>query len=106
MPTVDEQLLADLKAKLQITWDDAETNRVLTLSVKNGKRYFNELCETEFTFAEGSKEHELLIERCRYDWNNAIDEFEQNFRPVLSRLIMDVAIQQYEEAKADEQTNT
>lgn len=106
MQTTDEQLLADLKAKLQITWDDAETNRILTLSIKNSKRYFTELCETKFTFAEGSTEHELLMERCRYDWNNAIDEFEPNFKRDLSRLIMDVAIQQYEEAKADEQTNS
>lgn len=106
MLTVDEQLLVDLKAKLQITWDDSETNRVLTLSINNGKRFFNELCETQFHFAEGSIEHELLMERCRYDWNNAIDEFEPNFKAVLSRLIMNVAIQQYEEAKANEQTNS
>lgn len=104
--TVDDKLLTDLKEKLQITWEDAETNRNLSLSIENGKRYFNELCETKFTFEEASTERELLMERCRYDWNNAIDEFETNFKPVLGRLIMDVAIKQYEEAKADEQANT
>lgn len=103
---MNEQLLADLKAKLQVTWDDVETNRVLEKSIKNGQRYFNNLCETTFTFAEGNAEYELLIERCRYDWNNTLDEFATNYQREISALIMDVAVSKYEEAKADEQTAT
>ena len=107
MPEVNEnnldlQLLVELKNHLQITWDDSATNKRLSTSIKNGKRFFNDLCEHEFTFEEGSTERELLMERCRYDWNNALDEFKTNFKSDLSKLIMDIAIMQYEEAKADE----
>lgn len=100
--TLDEQLLVDLKMRLHITWEDAETNRVLTISIKSGKRYLNELCETQFTFDEESTERELLMERCRYDWNNALDEFEMNYKRNLLKLIYDAAGKQYEESMRDE----
>ena len=103
---MNEQLLADLKAKLQVTWEDAETNRVLEMAIKNSQNYLNKTCGAEFTFAEGSAEYELLIERCRYDWNNALDEFATNYQREISALIMDVAVSKYEEAKADEQATT
>lgn len=104
---LDQQLFIELKNHLQITWDDNATNTRLQTSIKNGKRFFNELCEHEFSFEEGSTERELLMERCRYDWNNALDEFKTNYKSDLSSLIMDIAILQYEEAKADEeQTNS
>jgi len=103
---LDQQLFDELKNHLQITWDDSATDNRLNTSIRNGKRFFNELCEFEFKFAEGSTERELLMERCRYDWNNALDEFKVNYKSDLSKLIMDIAILQYEEAKANEQTNS
>lgn len=104
--SLDQQLFNELKNYLQISWDDSATNTRLNISIKNGKRFFNELCEHEFTFAEGSTERELLMERCRYDWNNALDEFKVNYKSELSKLVMDIAILQYEEAKAYEQENS
>lgn len=89
-------LLVELKDRLLITWTDAETDRALNRLISRGQSYLNELCATEFTFTEHSTERELLMERCRYDWNNALDEFEVNYQKELQRLLMSVAVKQYE----------
>lgn len=97
-----DDLLVELKDKLQVSWDDKSTNESLIKMIKRGLKYFNGLCGTEFTFTEDSTERELLLERCRYDWNNALDDFEKNFQSELSRLILDIALQKYkEEVTAD-----
>lgn len=90
---LSDELLAELKSKLQITWSESDPE--LTKMIVRGQKYFNELCDIEFTFEEGSTERELLIERCRYDWNNALDDFETNYHKELSRLILDAALKQF-----------
>lgn len=46
-------------------------------------------------FSPESLEYGLLIERCRYDWNRALDEFEQNFASELLGFIQHYALQEY-----------
>lgn len=89
---MDEQLLLALKDNLQITWDDEATNRTLLRHITNGQAFLNGLCETELSYEEGSQAYELLLERCRYAWNNAVDEFEENFKRDLKRLILKTAL--------------
>lgn len=93
--TLDEQLLQELKDNLQITWNDENTDNTLSRYIKSSTTYFNELCETEFSFDEGSMERELMLERCRYAWNNALDEFEINYAKRLRSLILSVAVEQH-----------
>lgn len=90
-----DELLNELKDCLQITWSDTTTERMLMKLLTRGQTYLNEICKTEFTFLEGSTERELLIERCRYAWNNALDEFDVNYKKELQRLIMSVAVEKY-----------
>jgi hypothetical protein len=101
MDLIDE-LLGELKDKLQVTWDDEATIRNLKRMLSSGINYFNELCDTEFNFEEYSSERELLMERCRYIWNNALEDFETNFLQELSRLILKAAVDSYSpEVSAD-----
>ncbi|NEY20504.1 hypothetical protein G4D61_11110 [Bacillus ginsengihumi] len=100
MALIDD-LLTELKDKLQVTWNDDSTNRQLTRMLNRGQKYFNELCGTEFTFEDSSPERELLMERCRYDWNNALSDFEDNFRKELGRLILKVAADDFEVGEED-----
>lgn len=102
-----DDLLIELKDRLLITWEDDSTNRQLNRLIIRGQAYMNELCGKEFTFDEGSPERELLMERCRYDWNNALSDFEDNFCKELSRLILQVAVDEYEaEVTAQDGTGT
>lgn len=97
-----EELLTELKSRLRITWDDE--NKELERIIKRGKSYFLKLTGKAFSFYLDEWETELLLERCRYVYNNAADEFELNFRDELQRLILTVALEKRKEY--GEQTDT
>lgn len=85
------ELLIELKHRLRITWndEDAELERI----IDRAKSYFEKLTSKAFSFELDTWETELLLERCRYVYNNAADEFEKNFADELKRLIMHVALE-------------
>jgi hypothetical protein len=87
---MDDQLLAELKSNLRITWSD-EDEDLKKLLVRAGA-YLNELCGDTLDYSEDGQPKTLLLERCRYVYNNAADEFEPNFKHELSRLILKVAM--------------
>ncbi|WP_107951362.1 head-tail connector protein [Lysinibacillus parviboronicapiens] len=88
------ELLTELKHRLRITWDDedAELDRI----INRAKSYFKKLTGKAFSFELEAWETELLLERCRYVYNNAVDEFEKNFADELKRLILHVALEMRE----------
>lgn len=96
------ELLLELKSRLRITWDDE--NKELERIINRGKSYFVELTGKAFSFSVDAWETELLLERCRYVYNNAADEFETNFKDELRRLILLTALEKRKEN--DEQTTT
>lgn len=93
-------LLNELKSRLRITWNDEDAE--LEKIIERGKSYFKQLTSKTFSFALDDVETDLLLERCRYVYNNAADEFETNFAKELKRLILDVAV---EKRGAHEQEN-
>ena len=76
--TLDETLLEDVKSRLRITWNDEDEQ--INKTIKRGKAYLQKLCGTSFSFDEENQVKQLLIERCRYEYNNALEDFEKNFR--------------------------
>ncbi|WP_107838392.1 phage head-tail connector protein [Metasolibacillus meyeri] len=90
-----DELLTGLKSRLHITWDDEDTD--LEKIIKRAKAYFKRLTGKSFSFGPEDDETELLYERCRYVYNNAVDEFELNFDKELKRLILDVALEKRKE---------
>ncbi len=85
-----ESLLEDLKGALQITWLDEDHN--LRRIIKRSMAYLNELAGAPLDFSKEGQAKTLLIERCRYLYNHAADEFEVNYHHELSRLILKTAI--------------
>ncbi|MGG3808566.1 phage head-tail connector protein [Geobacillus thermodenitrificans] len=85
-----QQLLSDLKERLRITWDEEDWH--LRRLIQQSETYLSELTNASFNFLKEEWPKEILLERCRYVYNNAGDEFEINFHHELSRLILSVAI--------------
>jgi Phage gp6-like head-tail connector protein len=85
-----QQLLSDLKERLRITWN--EEDEYLKKLIQRSEAYLSELTNASFDFSKEEWPKEILLERCRYVYNNATDEFEINFHHELSRLILSVAI--------------
>ncbi|WP_439874852.1 head-tail connector protein [Bacillus mycoides] len=89
---LNETLLEDVKSRLRITWNDEDTQLLKT--IERGKAYLQKLCGTSFSFEEEDQVKQLLIERCRYEYNNALEDYEKNFRGELQRLIVDAALKE------------
>jgi len=85
-----QQLLSDLKDRLRITWN--EEDELLKKLIRRSEAYLSELTNASFDFSKEDWPKDILLERCRYVYNNAGDEFENNFRHELSRLVLAVAI--------------
>ncbi|MED3795878.1 phage head-tail connector protein [Lysinibacillus capsici] len=98
------ELLAELKSRLRITWDDE--NEELERIINRAKSYFEKLTSKAFSFELDAWETELLLERCRYVYNNAADEYEKNFAYELKRLIMHVALEKRADADNGQQENS
>lgn len=84
-------ILVELKRRLRITW--SEQDEELLNIINRAKRYFVKLTGKDFAFDLSDDETELLLERCRYVYNNAADVFEKSFEDELKRLILNVALE-------------
>ncbi|MGE6550309.1 hypothetical protein ACQKFK_15155 [Bacillus mycoides] len=90
MKELSPTLLDEIKHALAITWsdEDKEIARIAGRSVYA----IHDLVGAELDLDVNLSAREMVIERSRYDYNNALDEFELNFKHQLSRLILHVAI--------------
>lgn len=83
-------LLDDVKHALAITWTE-EDNNIVKL-IDRSVYYINDLVGAELDLTVNLVARELVINRIRYEYNNALDQFESNFFQPLSRLTLQVAI--------------
>ena len=90
---VTEELLTAVKDNIYVTWNE-EDESIKKMIAKNAV-YLQSKVSTTLSFSPESLEYGLLIERCRYDWNRAVDEFEQNFASELLGFIQHYALQEY-----------
>lgn len=95
-------MLSELKQKLRITWteDDPDLNEM----IEGSKAYLEELTGTSFDYATDHRAKELVLERCRYVFHNAGDEFEKNYKRELQRFILTIALEK--ERLANETTTS
>lgn len=77
-------MLEELKKSLSITWNDKDES--LQRSIEAGKEYLEGIAGTSLDFKSSSLNKTLLFEYCRYDYNNALEYFEDNFIRQLTQL--------------------
>ncbi|HGH7185570.1 TPA: hypothetical protein ACJMKN_002205 [Bacillus cereus] len=83
-------LLEDVKHALAITWTE-EDNNIIKL-IDRSVYYINDLVGAVLDLKVNLVARELVINRIRYEYNNALDQFESNFEQPLSRLTFQVAL--------------
>ncbi len=77
-------MLALLKERLKITWDYEDV--ALQSIIAEGKAYLNSLTDVELDFDTEGEPRRLLLEYCRYVYNNAGEYFIENFERDILRL--------------------
>lgn len=85
-------MLQELKDYLKITWDNEDD--YLKNIINRGKEYLQDLTGTELDFEGEGQPKSLLLDYCRYYYNNAIEYFEENFKQELLRLQLKEAIKE------------
>ena len=74
-----EQLLADVKDYLQISWTDAATDRRLSDMIQASAVYLDGVTATSNDYTSPGNMRTLLMERVRYQYNGALDAWLNNY---------------------------
>lgn len=90
---VTSELLKDTKDKLYVSWSDNDEQ--IKKIILRASKYIQLKITQELSFTPDSEEYELMLERCRYDWNNALDEFEKNYSSEILALIQSYALKDW-----------
>ena len=73
-------LIDTLKTYLDITWNDEHTNTKLTGILSRAQAKMCAYAGADLTFDDGTEEQQLLLDLCRYVYNNASEDFETNYK--------------------------
>ena len=89
-------MFEDLKSYLKATDDE---NNDLEKLLSDGKGYLNGLAGVELDFESYILAKTLLLDYCRYKYNNASEYFLENFREDILRLQLESAVVKNENFK-------
>ena len=93
-------MVQELKEYLKITWESEDAH--LTTIIDRGKAYLNNLTGTDINFEQEGLPKSLLLDFCRYYYNNSIEYYEDIFRSQIVRLQYQEAIRVSKEVIPDE----
>ena len=97
-------LLTEVKDECGITWSDEDTDRKVNGIIVRAKailnRYAGEPCDYD---ADGA-ERQLLLSLCRYIYNSAYEEFNDNFSEEINALSSRHETLRAMEAETDDST--
>ena len=100
--TAEQQLLADVRNYLDITWTDPVGDTKLTGFISRGKAYLDDIAGTTLDYSVEGEPRALLFDYVRYGRSNALDEFPVNFQSDIIRLQLSQEVATYAaEAAAD-----
>jgi hypothetical protein len=75
----EQTLLDTLKNYLDITWQDEHTDAKLSGILARAQTKICAYAGYDLEFTEGTDELQLLLDMCRYVYNNASEDFETNY---------------------------
>ena len=90
-------MLQALKDKLAITWSDNDTDRKLNSILNTAKSTlaFKLGLPNNFTWVANTQEYNLMLNYCFYEWNDAVDEFDDNYANDILQIRMKYEVDDY-----------
>lgn len=104
---MSELLTQQVKRKLNITWEDEETNARVDDIVGSVDPYLRHKLgvSTEFDFSASGTERDLFLSCCLYEWNHIPrDEWEENYKYTIANVRAQHEVENYlteKEAETD-----
>ena len=94
---MDKNLLQEVKDKLNITWDEEETNRKLEGIINDAIATLNWKLGDRIDYSIEGQEHNLFLNYCMYAYNNCTNEFDDNYFNEIMQLRQKYEVLNYEE---------
>lgn len=94
----DSVLIGQVKSKLNITWEDEDTNKRIVEIIDSAIPDVIDMlgiADADFDFSSEGKEHDIFLNRCFYEWNHALEEFEANYSKMIARIRAKHEVDQY-----------
>ena len=85
---MDKALLFEqVKRKLNITWDDEDTNarieEIINAAIPDLKHRLG-IFDDSFDFSTADEENMLFLAYCFYEWNHCLNEFDVNYERMIA----------------------
>ena len=100
-----ETLYEQVKRKLNITWEDEETDRrlkdIINAAIPD-LLYKLGIADNDFDFSTAGAENTLFLAYCLYEWNHALNEWEDNYARMIARVRAKHEVAQYMESEESE----
>jgi len=84
-----ERLLAQVKRKLNITWEDDDTNAriedIVQSAIPNLIHRLG-IPDPGFDFSEAGTENTLFLAYCLYEFNHSLHDFEDNYANLIGQV--------------------
>lgn len=104
-----EALFEQVKRKLNITWEDDETTNRVTDIVKSAIPDVIDMLgitDRDFDFSIEGAENTLFLAYCLYEFNHALNEFENNYAKMIAKVRAKYEVEQYLESEETESEQT
>ena len=99
---MNEEILKELKSRLDITWEDNITNNKLSNIIKNSIPKLNRLIGVEtinYTNKGFEEELDLLLNYCMYAWENKSELFKTNYIDDILSLRQKYEVEDYRQSE-------
>lgn len=97
-------LTSQVRRKLNITWSDPDTDaRIADIIASASAHLLYQLgiADQDFNFAAPGIENVLFLAYCFYEWNHALDDFENNYRGMIMSARAKYEVEQHQAAEED-----
>ncbi len=95
---IPPELLADVKAACDVTWQDDATDNKFCSIIAGGMVYINDKYGEEADYTADGYPRMLLMEYCRYARDSALDVFENNYQSMILAMQINKEMERYVES--------
>ena len=102
---MSENLFAQVKRKLNITWEDEETTARLTDIIQSAIPAMTHklgIADPNFDFAKPGMENDLFKSYCLYEWNHCLNEFDDNYANNIAQVRARNEVEHYQNEVAND----